>query len=838
MNINGQQQRPLLKPLVMSIHFALCGVALGLSAMAHAEQHSPTAHYQISKGSLGHVLNQFALQAGVKLAINADLVAGLTSQGLQGNYSIAEGFATLLKGTPLQVTKTANGYVLTAIAPQQNVLQLQTITLNAQQNAQNIQQPTASVQASDASALPTIVLTAQHERQDLPPAFAGGQAARGARVGVLGEKDFMETPFNIMSYTSDYIQNSQSKDITGIIAKTDAGVYSSGSAGGISESYSIRGFGVSTQDVSINGLYGVSPYWRASPEFAERVEVLKGPSALLNGMPPNGSVGGAINMVTKRATEAPIKRLTASYDSDAKFGVHTDLATRFGDEKQFGIRFNGVYRDGDTAVKNQSASTKFASLGLDWKFDRGSLSADLYHSEDRVDGLNRGISIGKLNYIPKAPKAKTVFAPKDTFTDTTDDVIILRGDYQLHDNISAYATYGHSQTDFDSLAGSKQEIINDAGDFTTNYSHQRLKLDKDSSDVGIQFNFNTFAIQHDLIVNATWYQHEQKFGFRRNFLTAEQEWTTNMYAPNWDGFSLDKSFSSASLPKTAEVRNTSVGLTDSMSMLNDRLNLIVGLRQQRVKQDAFDSNGAKTASGHYNQSKLTPAVALLFKTSEHLSVYANYIEGLSVGSTAPATADNAGEVFPPFQTKQYEVGTKLEWGDFANTLSLYQIEKPSAITDPITNIYNADGEQRNRGVEWGFFGKALPDLKLMGGIAYTEAKLTKTQGGVNQGNYASATPKWQAKLGAEYDLPWVDGLSINANAVALSKQYISNDNVLSVPGRTIYDIGARYQTHIGQIPTTVRADIKNVANKAYWASSPGSGLGAPRTVMLSTSFDF
>ena len=36
-------------------------------------------------------------------------------------------------------------------------------------------------------------------------------------------------------------------------------------------------------------------------ELAERVEVLKGPTAMLNGMPPNSSIGGTVNIVPKRA---------------------------------------------------------------------------------------------------------------------------------------------------------------------------------------------------------------------------------------------------------------------------------------------------------------------------------------------------------------------------------------------------------------------------------------------------------------------------------------------------------------------------------------------------------
>src|SRR5690606_35485801 len=69
----------------------------------------------------------------------------------------------------------------------------------------------------------------------------------------------------------------------------------------INEDFTIRGLHITSQDVALNGLYGVLPYYRVPMEIAESVEILKGPSALLSGMAPGGNVAGAINIVPKRA---------------------------------------------------------------------------------------------------------------------------------------------------------------------------------------------------------------------------------------------------------------------------------------------------------------------------------------------------------------------------------------------------------------------------------------------------------------------------------------------------------------------------------------------------------
>lgn len=63
-------------------------------------------------------------------------------------------------------------------------------------------------------------------------AYSGGQVTNGSRAGMLGEKDFMETPFNSISYTEKFIADNQAQAVTDVIAATDPSVFSSGVTGG------------------------------------------------------------------------------------------------------------------------------------------------------------------------------------------------------------------------------------------------------------------------------------------------------------------------------------------------------------------------------------------------------------------------------------------------------------------------------------------------------------------------------------------------------------------------------------------------------------------------------
>lgn len=804
-------------------HLALFSVAVGGLAAAPMPAHAQAAprSYEIPAGSLEEALTRFGSAAGILISFPADLTKGRASPGLRGSFTVDTGLAALLANTGLQAVRQGDGsYQLRSVAAAPATAASASVARGAD---------------ADAGTLPAVTVSASAARPgDLPEAYAGGQVASGGRVGLLGNKDFMATPFNSISYTDNYAQNLQADQLSRVIALTDPSVFNNGATGMLTDNFTLRGFNVATSDVAYGGMYGLIPYWRVTPELAERIEVLKGPSALLNGMPPGGSVGGTINLVPKHAGDVPLARVSTTYTSDAQWGVHADVGRRFGANQELGIRVNGLWRKGDTAVDHQSKSAKLAALGLDWRTDRVRLSADVYSNDDDTRGLNRGVSLAPGVAMPRPPKPTTLLAPDWTFGTTKDHAILLRGEVDVTRNITAYAAYGHGKTDFDALASSTYTIINAAGDYLNNFAHQRSIFDKDTAEIGARAKFATGGVRHELALTATYYKHNNQFGFLRNMLA--QDYLTNIYQPVW-GPSVSTAYSQAAIPRTGALRTSSFGIADTLSFAQDAVQLTLGARRQNVVSDTFDgSTGARTA--RYDAGATSPAAAVLVKVNNRVSVYGNYIEGLSQGGTAPGTAANAGEVFPPFKSKQKEVGVKVDMGGFASTLSLFEITRPGAYTDPVSNLYSFGGEQRNRGLELGFFGEATRGLRLLGGISYTEAKMTKTAGGVNQGRYATALPKWQAKLGVEWDVPALPGLTLTGNALSVSKQYINADNSLSVPGRTVFDLGARYALRVADRPVTLRAAVLNVANKAYWAGSLYSGTGAPRTFQLSASVDF
>jgi iron complex outermembrane receptor protein len=203
---------------------------------------------------------------------------------------------------------------------------------------------------------------------------------------------------------------------------------------------------------------------------------------------------------------------------------------------------------------------------------------------------------------------------------------------------------------------------------------------------------------------------------------------------------------------------------------------------------------------------------------------------------------NAGQALSPYQSKQKEVGVKYDAGTFGASAALFSTAQPIAYVQ--NQVYGTNSEQRNRGLELSVFGEPAKGLRLLGGLTLIDAKQARTQGALTDGRDAIGVPRQQLNLGAEWDVPGLKGLALNARVLYTGKQYANAANTQELPSWTRADIGARYLVDIGSGRLlTIRARIDNLFNKPYWASTGGAGsnylvLGAPGTFVLNGTIDF
>ena len=321
----------------------------------HVAQADQPRSFAIPPQPLPSALERFADQAGISFAYRTGDLSALSSPGVSGTFTPREALARLLVGSGITFSFTG----------------ISTVTLaKADTGAGAVQLDAVRVQG--------FPVPPQAMIDNLPPVYAGGQVAKGAQLGILGNRDFMNTPFNQTSYTEKLMKDQQAQTLADVLVN-DPSVRIENSASGGVEDFNIRGFNVANGDILFTGLLGVTPTFFnvMMVEGLERIEVLKGPSAFLNGAGPAGSVGGVINTIPKRAGAEPITQFTPSYTSNAQFGGHIDFGRRFGESSEYGVRINAVYRNGNTPIANQTQESRLFTLGADYRGDRERGSLDL-----------------------------------------------------------------------------------------------------------------------------------------------------------------------------------------------------------------------------------------------------------------------------------------------------------------------------------------------------------------------------------------------------------------------------------------------------------------------------
>lgn len=677
-----------------------------------------------------------------------------------------------------------------------------------------------------------------------PPtaAYAGGQVARGGRFGVLGNQDTINVPFSMTSYTDTLIRAQQARTL-GDVVDNDPAVRTGFGYGNYSQVFTIRGFQLDSDDIGFDGLYGLLPRQLLAPELISRVEVFKGSNAFLNGMSVGGSgIGGAINIAPKRAEKDPITRVGVDYGSDSQIGETVDIGRRFGANNEFGLRVNAVHREGGTAIDGEKRRVTAASVAFDYQGERLRVTTDVGYQKQVIDGGRSVVFIGSATSVPRAPSARTNYSQAWSGSSLEDTFGVVRAEYDFTPWLTGYVAAGaHHGNEFgDYVSPTLKNNVGDAteGRFTVPYI-----ADTGTGEAGFNANFNTGDVTHRVTLGFSALSTNKKAAY-----AGSSSFTTNIYDPVQVALpNYSYNVGPISSPGyTGRTQLRSLVLSDTLGFLDDRLQVTVGARRQKlhVVGYAYAVNGVSGAkNSEYEQYSTSPVVGVNLRLSDQWAIYANHIEALTQGGQAPVNFNgkpvtNSGQVFAPYKAKQNEVGVKWDAGNIGSSLGLYQIKQPSAYVDA-TNTYVVDGEQRNRGVEWSFFGEPVKGLRILGGANYVQPELVKTQGGLNNGHDAIGVPRFQANAGVEWTIPNTPDLTFSARAVRTGKQYLDAANALRVPAWTTYDIGARITPTLEGKPVTFNVSVENLTNKGYWASATGGYLtqGMPRTVMVSAMFD-
>lgn len=685
----------------------------------------------------------------------------------------------------------------------------------------SLPQTSFSQDKSDSASLDAVHVTAIRSDGFKPVTVKAG-TFRGASV--------MDVPSTISVITREVLDQQAASGLHEAVRNT-AGVTRQQNGGDTWDQLVIRGIPVENRtNYRLNGSMPIINLSQISLENKERVEVLKGASALYYGFT---APSGIVNYVTERAGSKPVTALGLKLDDRGSALVDVDLGRQFGEQQQYGLRLNaagglvGTYLDG--AGKGNRG---FISAAFDWRVnDRLVLSLDAEHDRRRTTeqiGVALPRAVNDVITLPRAVDPRKLVGPDWATFRTESTHVQARADHAIDDNWALTVEAGRSQVKRDrslpifSFANAAA-ITTGEGSIRGNIQHADNVSDLLRAEVtGI---VATGPLMHNLTLGVAQANKSQDPIYQQNYTIASQ----NLYDP--------QPITSVRMG-TVPANPTSAALEsrDQGGYVIDRIEIspewqvIGGLRHSKYRLDQGDE--------HYRASKTTPMAAVIYKPANELSVYASYAKALEEGETAPNGTANVGTRLRPGVSDQIELGTRMELGN--GTLlsaALFDIDRPGYYTNA-DNVFVADGKQRYRGLELSAQGQLSRQLAWQSSAVLLDPRF-RNIGADYDDKLPENAARRTASLFLSYALDAVPGLSVNGGAYYTGRRPVNDLNQAWLGGVTLYSVGAQYRSALLGKDTVFQLNIDNLADKQYWAGA-GTRLaaGAPRTIRAGVRMNF
>jgi outer membrane receptor for ferric coprogen and ferric-rhodotorulic acid len=808
--------------LAKGVRQALFGLALGgpllLSAAtpAWAQTDAARTTYTIAPGPLGTVLSQFAAASKVMLSFASTQTAGLNSPGLQGEYSLDEGFATLLRGSNLQVRQEGSGRYSLVSLPSGSGLALG---------------------ATDISG------------QSLGTTTEGtGSYTTGAVTIGKGEQRLKDIPQSVSVLTRQRMDDQNITSLTEALINT-TGMTSTKSPGPGMFMFS-RGFDIEALQYdgvpTPRNVYSLGSYLTESMAIYDRLEFLRGSAGLLQGA---NSPGGAVNLVRKRGQDKPTVTITGKAGSWDRYGLQVDAGGPLNETGTVRGRTVVDYAEGDSFVdyKWNWDQTVYGALDIDLSDDT-TVGVGFNHHE----GHYRPYFLGLVRYAD----GSDIDLPRSTYTGSTwnrgfndQTSVYLDLEHRFNEDwrlkTSAYGMVESNEATYQYLvvaAGSGSGYF----DYSTDYQSKNLGMD-----MFVDGKFEGLGFEQSVILGGNYSKYTSEGAY-----AAYRDWTANILDINhhrpYETMDSILAKPNASLnPSEYDVRQKGLYATWRVKLL-DPLTLILGGRtswynyeytayQEKlgVRQPGWDVDSQINSTGHF-----TPYTGLVYELTPQWSAYVSYAE---VFIPQPEATQN-NKPLEPIEGRNYETGIKGELADgrvnVALALFRYDHQNRATVQPELgytcamgSQCYRAAGEVRSQGFEAEVSGEVIPDLQLSAGYTYNTTKYLNDPEKEGQ-IFSTWTPKHMLRVWSDYRLPGdLNRLSVGAGVNA-SSHTPSQDDKFELPGLAIWSARVAYQAsdEIG-----VAMNLNNVFDKKYYIPAyndvdGGNYYGDPRNVMFSVKY--
>ncbi|MDB5748902.1 MAG: TonB-dependent receptor [Massilia sp.] len=670
-------------------------------------------------------------------------------------------------------------------------------------------------------------------------------ASERASVGGFAETAIIDTPSSISAIDRGQMQDLSIRSASEAVAY-DASVGDAYNAVGYAEQFSVRGFVLNNNSGYRKDGFAIPADTQIPLENKERLELLKGVAGMQAGL---AAPGGILNFVTKRPTDTPLRSVTLEARERGTLYGTLDLGGRF-EDRRFGYRINAAAERLRSYVEGADGKRQFASAAFDWQITPDALlqlDMDFQHKEQiTAPGyqLIRGVA------LPTGVSSRTLLnaQPWTKPVDTDSANLGLRFDYRFAPDWRATLSANKHWFKRDDFTAFPYGCSNEGEGFYPGYCSNGDYDVYDYQSTGerktpfglqgqVQGHFATGALRHVLTAGIAYSERHNRYG--------DYVYDYAGYSNIYQNLTVDPAPGN---PRTGPVterfseRERSLFVQDIVTLTPD-LALHAGLRYVRIDSTQLPEPELGWVSNR--ASFVLPGVSLVYSVTPSWNVYGTLAHGLDAGGVAEMGATNENEDLGPNRSKQFELGTKGNFGDVALTAALFQITKGNEFNQGNPDgsfTFVRKGDQRHRGVEFSA-QRSSGALAYGASLMALRAKQEGTGDPAYDGKRATNVPELKTTLWADYAVPMLPGLKVSGQWQYAGEKSFDPQNRVNVPGYHVFGLGAAYGLKMGATKVTLRARVDNLFDKFYWrdvTQQLGGYLlpGAPRTVRLSAQFDF
>jgi iron complex outermembrane receptor protein len=574
------------------------------------------------------------------------------------------------------------------------------------------------------------------------------------------------------------------------------------------------------------------------------VEIIKGPTSVRYGFTPPG---GVINYVLKRPTAEPYRFAQAFGDSFGSYGLHLDVGGPLGDG--FGVRLNAVTAREATFVDGVAGPRVMISGMLEWQpTDRLTIDIEAEYQYRNLE-QQATISIGSFaaSLTPEQRRDLLDRFDQRTFlgqtwgTYPTSNIIGSAGvKWEFADGWTVQARAQQMRLERDQQGVSiRPGTLQANGDFSAGIFFDPNQIrDPFSTEAFITGTFDTFGLRHEIAIGGAYSLNPLRASSRS---AQPVVGASNIFNP-------------VPLPRPAPealvVAPTLdlIVFTQKAAFISDLVTVTDWLKLFGAARYADQRNSRQEVAGGprvttYQDATISPNFGILIQPNDRLTLYGNYSTGITTGVQIPQTAANFANpsiFLDPARTRQIEFGVKAElFAGAIATLAWFDISQPLATLGE-DNIFGYIGDQNHRGLEVSLAGQITPALRLVAGGLYLDPSIRNPANPAVDGNRPSGVARFQFNLYADYELPGIDGLALNAGIFYTGDRFANDINTFKVDGYLRVDAGLRYGFDLGAQRLTARLNLRNLFNADFIEGTQfGSfNFGAPRAAIFSLTTEF